>query len=169
MRYLLLLLSTVVLGGCVGPWALQRHQRPPPPTDPVTRTEDWYNRCDEYAFHPDEAWPECRQYIKSGERERDRWNAAQRRYAAGIHSSNPTSMTPEEIAAMEETARQQRAAMLKEMENMARAGKRIGAAIAGVPEPDPCCKHCGSTSQPCGDTCISLNYTCYTPPGCACY
>jgi hypothetical protein len=32
-----------------------------------------------------------------------------------------------------------------------------------------CCKHCGSTSKPCGDTCISNSYTCHTPPGCACY
>lgn len=33
---------------------------------------------------------------------------------------------------------------------------------------DPCCKHCGTTSQPCGDSCISLEYTCSEPPGCAC-
>ncbi len=31
-----------------------------------------------------------------------------------------------------------------------------------------CCKHCGSNSQPCGDSCISLKYTCSKPPGCAC-
>jgi len=31
-----------------------------------------------------------------------------------------------------------------------------------------CCKHCGTTSKPCGDTCISLKFTCNTPPGCAC-
>ncbi len=31
-----------------------------------------------------------------------------------------------------------------------------------------CCKHCGSTSQACGDTCISKTKTCHTAPGCAC-
>jgi hypothetical protein len=31
-----------------------------------------------------------------------------------------------------------------------------------------CCKHCGSTSQPCGNSCISNKYTCHTAPGCAC-
>jgi hypothetical protein len=31
-----------------------------------------------------------------------------------------------------------------------------------------CCKHCGSDSQPCGNSCISLNKTCHQPPGCAC-
>jgi hypothetical protein len=31
-----------------------------------------------------------------------------------------------------------------------------------------CCKHCGSTSQPCGDACISNKNTCHTAPGCAC-
>jgi len=31
-----------------------------------------------------------------------------------------------------------------------------------------CCKHCGTTSKPCGDTCISNKFTCNTPPGCAC-
>ena len=31
-----------------------------------------------------------------------------------------------------------------------------------------CCKHCGSTSQPCGNSCISNKYTCSKPPGCAC-
>jgi hypothetical protein len=34
--------------------------------------------------------------------------------------------------------------------------------------PSPCCKHCGSKSQPCGDSCISKSYTCRKPPGCAC-
>jgi endonuclease YncB( thermonuclease family) len=32
-----------------------------------------------------------------------------------------------------------------------------------------CCKHCGSNSQPCGDSCISLRYTCHKSGGCACY
>ena len=32
-----------------------------------------------------------------------------------------------------------------------------------------CCKHCGPTSKPCGDSCINNSYTCHTPPGCACY
>ncbi|PTL75427.1 hypothetical protein [Vitiosangium sp. GDMCC 1.1324] len=32
-----------------------------------------------------------------------------------------------------------------------------------------CCKHCGSGSQPCGDSCISSSYTCKKPAGCACY
>jgi hypothetical protein len=31
-----------------------------------------------------------------------------------------------------------------------------------------CCKYCGSDSQPCGDSCISLNKTCHKAPGCAC-
>lgn len=31
-----------------------------------------------------------------------------------------------------------------------------------------CCKHCGSTSQPCGNSCISNSKTCHTAPGCAC-
>jgi uncharacterized membrane protein YgcG len=30
-----------------------------------------------------------------------------------------------------------------------------------------CCKVC-SNSQPCGDACISLKYTCHKPRGCAC-
>ena len=34
--------------------------------------------------------------------------------------------------------------------------------------PDGCCKHCGSDSQPCGNSCISLSYTCSKPAGCAC-
>lgn len=32
-----------------------------------------------------------------------------------------------------------------------------------------CCKHCGSGSKPCGDSCISLSYDCKKPAGCACY
>lgn len=36
------------------------------------------------------------------------------------------------------------------------------------PTNDPCCKHCGPNSQPCGDSCISLEYVCHQPPGCAC-
>jgi hypothetical protein len=31
-----------------------------------------------------------------------------------------------------------------------------------------CCKYCGSDSKPCGDSCISLKYTCHKPTGCAC-
>lgn len=31
-----------------------------------------------------------------------------------------------------------------------------------------CCKHCGSDSQACGDSCISLSKNCHQPPGCAC-
>jgi micrococcal nuclease len=31
-----------------------------------------------------------------------------------------------------------------------------------------CCKVCGPKSKPCGDSCISLSYTCHKPPGCAC-
>ena len=30
-----------------------------------------------------------------------------------------------------------------------------------------CCKYC-CNSKPCGDSCISLRYTCHKPPGCAC-
>jgi hypothetical protein len=48
-----------------------------------------------------------------------------------------------------------------------------------IPQPPPlpeapppssgCCKHCGPNSQPCGDSCISLKYTCHKGPGCACW
>lgn len=31
-----------------------------------------------------------------------------------------------------------------------------------------CCKYCGSNSQACGNSCISLSYTCHQGPGCAC-
>src|SRR5207237_7661081 len=31
-----------------------------------------------------------------------------------------------------------------------------------------CCKHC-STGKPCGNSCISISFTCHQPPGCACY
>ena len=37
------------------------------------------------------------------------------------------------------------------------------------PTLDACCKHCGPNSQPCGDGCISLRYTCHQPTGCACW
>jgi hypothetical protein len=30
-----------------------------------------------------------------------------------------------------------------------------------------CCKIC-TTGKACGDSCISRNYTCHQPPGCAC-
>ena len=30
-----------------------------------------------------------------------------------------------------------------------------------------CCKYC-TTGKACGDSCISRNYTCHKPPGCAC-
>jgi hypothetical protein len=36
------------------------------------------------------------------------------------------------------------------------------------PPPDACCKICGTNSKPCGDACISLEFTCHQPPGCAC-
>lgn len=32
-----------------------------------------------------------------------------------------------------------------------------------------CCKHCGGSSKPCGDSCISSSYKCTKPAGCACY
>lgn len=32
-----------------------------------------------------------------------------------------------------------------------------------------CCKHCGSGSKPCGDSCINSSYNCTKPAGCACY
>ncbi len=32
---------------------------------------------------------------------------------------------------------------------------------------DACCRHC-TNSQPCGNGCISWNFTCHQPPGCAC-
>ena len=31
-----------------------------------------------------------------------------------------------------------------------------------------CCKHCGSGSKPCGDSCINSSYSCTKPAGCAC-
>jgi hypothetical protein len=31
-----------------------------------------------------------------------------------------------------------------------------------------CCKHCGSGSKPCGDSCINSGYKCSKPSGCAC-
>jgi hypothetical protein len=34
---------------------------------------------------------------------------------------------------------------------------------------DPCCKHCGQTSKPCGDSCIANDKECHKDPGCACY
>ena len=37
-----------------------------------------------------------------------------------------------------------------------------------APPARACCKHCGSNSQPCGDSCIALNKTCYVGQGCAC-
>jgi len=33
---------------------------------------------------------------------------------------------------------------------------------------DGCCKHCGVTSKPCGDSCIANAYECDAGPGCAC-
>jgi hypothetical protein len=38
---------------------------------------------------------------------------------------------------------------------------------AAPPPARACCKHCGSNSQPCGDTCISLSKTCHVGVGCA--
>jgi hypothetical protein len=32
-----------------------------------------------------------------------------------------------------------------------------------------CCKHCGGSSKPCGDSCINSSYKCTKPMGCACY
>jgi hypothetical protein len=40
--------------------------------------------------------------------------------------------------------------------------------VPNQPSTGSCCKHCGASSQPCGDSCISKNYTCSKPPGCAC-
>lgn len=37
------------------------------------------------------------------------------------------------------------------------------------PASSGCCKHCGPNSQPCGDSCISLRYTCHKGSGCACW
>jgi hypothetical protein len=37
------------------------------------------------------------------------------------------------------------------------------------PPKDGCCKHCAPGSQPCGNSCISLEYKCHKPPGCACW
>ena len=34
--------------------------------------------------------------------------------------------------------------------------------------PSECCKICGETSKPCGDTCIPLDRECHKEPGCAC-
>jgi hypothetical protein len=40
--------------------------------------------------------------------------------------------------------------------------------IPTQPSQGSCCKVCGSTSKACGDSCISLKYTCHKAPGCAC-
>jgi LysM repeat protein len=38
-----------------------------------------------------------------------------------------------------------------------------------APQPSPaCCKYCCG-AKPCGDTCIPRRYTCFQPPGCACW
>jgi beta-lactamase superfamily II metal-dependent hydrolase len=47
------------------------------------------------------------------------------------------------------------------------AGQSVSVSQAGVATTPVCCKVC-TTGQPCGDTCISLSYTCHTAPGCAC-
>ncbi len=31
-----------------------------------------------------------------------------------------------------------------------------------------CCKHCGTTSLACGDSCIALGLACHVGNGCAC-
>jgi len=31
-----------------------------------------------------------------------------------------------------------------------------------------CCMHCGASSKPCGNSCISKSKNCTKPPGCAC-
>ncbi len=36
-----------------------------------------------------------------------------------------------------------------------------------IAQAQKCCKYC-SSGKACGDTCISANYTCSKPPGCAC-
>jgi endonuclease YncB( thermonuclease family) len=38
-----------------------------------------------------------------------------------------------------------------------------------APSSVTCCKHCGPNSQPCGNSCISLRYTCHKGQGCACW
>ncbi|MCB9712934.1 MAG: hypothetical protein H6712_03715 [Myxococcales bacterium] len=40
-------------------------------------------------------------------------------------------------------------------------------APAAVPS-STCCKHCGPSSKPCGNSCISLSKTCHKGQGCAC-
>ena len=40
-------------------------------------------------------------------------------------------------------------------------------APAAVPS-STCCKHCGPSSKPCGNSCISLSKTCHKGRGCAC-
>jgi hypothetical protein len=37
-----------------------------------------------------------------------------------------------------------------------------------APEPSTCCKHCGPSSKPCGNSCISLSKSCHKGRGCAC-
>ena len=55
---------------------------------------------------------------------------------------------------------------------------QVGGAIGNVAPPPPppadsatpaltCCKYC-TTGKACGNGCISKNYTCHQPPGCAC-
>jgi len=54
------------------------------------------------------------------------------------------------------------------------AGGTAGEIIPAPPPPaaadtpaQGCCKYC-TTGKACGDGCISKNYTCHQPPGCAC-
>lgn len=54
------------------------------------------------------------------------------------------------------------------------AGGTTGESIPAPPPPaavdtptQGCCKYC-TTGKACGDGCISKNYTCHQPPGCAC-
>lgn len=50
-----------------------------------------------------------------------------------------------------------------------------GTSATAGPPPDPptggtvCCKHCGSGSKPCGDSCIAKSKQCHKTGGCACY
>lgn len=40
--------------------------------------------------------------------------------------------------------------------------------VAPSPSTSRCCKHCGASSKPCGDSCISLSKQCHKSGGCAC-
>ncbi|MCA9710746.1 MAG: hypothetical protein KDK70_33200 [Myxococcales bacterium] len=56
---------------------------------------------------------------------------------------------------------------LDEARSTPSSGSRPKSPIAATPSAT-CCRHCGPTSKPCGDSCISRSKTCHKGRGCAC-